>query len=56
MADATLTQQAAEVILKKIIEWAPDIRGTGSLVDLAEAYALVTGKVSSRGDKVTVNK
>ena len=48
--------QAKEEILKKIIEWAPEIIDSRVLLNVAEAYALVTGKITSRGEHVTVNK
>lgn len=41
--------QAAEALLKMITKWAPKVGTSRSLLDLAEAYALVTGKVASRG-------
>jgi hypothetical protein len=56
MPENTLSQQAREEILKKIIEWSPEIQGTGALLNLAEAYALVTGQVTSRGAVVTASK
>jgi len=52
MEDKTLSEQAAEEILKRIVQFAPQMQTTKGIGDLAEAYALVTGKVSSRGTQL----
>ena len=56
MADEALADKAADEILKRIIAIAPEVEAAKVLLDLAEAYALVTGKVTSRGTQVTASK
>ena len=55
MADESLTQQAEEEILKRIVGFAPRVTNAKALLDLAEAYALVTGKVGIRGPQPPAN-
>lgn len=46
-----LPKQASDELLKQIIEWTPRVQNADQLLKLAEAYALVMGKTTSRFER-----